>query len=111
MTKRIALTIVVIGMIIAPLVLMIIPYDYFDHGESICPSKILFNKECPGCGTTRATMRLAHFRFAEAWEFNKLSFISVPFIGFLYVRIIFKLIRKLRGQKSSGSSPVAKEVD
>lgn len=88
--------IIVFGMIIAPLVLMIIPYDTFDSGESICPSKILFDKECPGCGTTRATMRMFHFRFSEAWEFNRLSFITVPLIGFLYIRIIYKFSKKIR---------------
>lgn len=88
-------------MIIAPLVLMIIPYDTFDYGESICPSKVFFDTECPGCGTTRATMRMAHFRFAEAWQFNRLSFITIPLIGFFYCRIIYKLIRRVRATPSA----------
>jgi hypothetical protein len=95
MPKRIAAIILITGMIIGPIVLMIIPYDTFDHGESICPSKVFFDKECPGCGTTRATMRLMHFRFAEAWEFNRLSFITIPFIGFFYLRILYKLSRQV----------------
>ena len=103
MTKRIALVILITGMIIGPLVLMIIPYDTFDHGASICPSKILFDKECPGCGTTRATMRMFHFRFAEAWEFNKLSFITIPLIGFLYLRIVYNLYRKVRSEKHAAN--------
>lgn len=96
MNKRTGLLILIIGMIIGPLVLMIIPYDTFDYGESVCPSKLLFDKECPGCGTTRATMRIFHFRFAEAWEFNRLSFITIPVIGFFYLRILYKFIRKVR---------------
>ncbi|HTF03212.1 MAG TPA: DUF2752 domain-containing protein [Bacteroidia bacterium] len=96
MARKIALLIIISVMIIGPIGLMIIPYDYFDYGESICPSKLLFDSECPGCGTTRATMRLFHFRFAEAWEFNRLSFITVPLMGFFYVRIIINLSKKLR---------------
>jgi hypothetical protein len=99
--KKIALALLISGMIIGPVVLMIIPFDTFDYGESICPSKILFNKECPGCGTTRATMRILHFRFAEAWQFNRLSFVTIPLIGFLYGRILYKLIRRIRNMKKA----------
>ncbi len=98
MSKKTGLIILVTGMIIGPLALMIIPFDTFDYGESICPSKLLFDSECPGCGTTRATMRIFHFRFAEAWQFNRLSFITVPLIGFLYIRILYKLIKRIRAK-------------
>jgi hypothetical protein len=103
MNRRITLLILIIGMIIGPIVLMIIPYDTFDYGESVCPSKLLFDKECPGCGTTRATMRMFHFRFAEAWEFNRLSFLTIPLIGFFYLRILYKLIRKVRTQPTAAN--------
>lgn len=102
MPKRIATVILIIGMIIGPIVLMIIPYDTFDNGESICPSRLLFDTDCPGCGTTRATMRIFHFRFAEAWQFNRLSFLTIPFLGFFYLRILYKLSRQvLRGTKAA----------
>ena len=48
-----------------------------------CPSKWLgFAWDCPGCGTTRMVHRLLHFRFAEAFSLNPMTFICSPFIGY-----------------------------
>ncbi|MGL4598683.1 MAG: DUF2752 domain-containing protein, partial [Bacteroidia bacterium] len=58
-------------MLITPIVLILLPSNYFDTGESICPSVLLFDKECPGCGMTRATMHILHLDCKAAWEFNK----------------------------------------
>ncbi|HEU4717942.1 MAG TPA: DUF2752 domain-containing protein [Bacteroidia bacterium] len=76
--------------------LIILPADYFDHGESICPSVIFFNRECFGCGTTRATMHMLHLQFREAWHFNRLSFALVPFLLYMYVSLLIKFTRRAR---------------
>ncbi|MCG9878996.1 MAG: DUF2752 domain-containing protein, partial [Bacteroidia bacterium] len=60
------------------LFLMYLPADYFDTGEAMCLSVRFFDLECYGCGMTRGVMHLIHFEFAEAWEFNKLSFVVFP---------------------------------
>lgn len=36
----------------------------------LCSSKILFGRECPGCGLTRCFISMAHGDFARAWAFN-----------------------------------------
>ena len=36
----------------------------------LCTSKILFNRECPGCGLTRCFISMAHGDLARAWRFN-----------------------------------------
>lgn len=36
----------------------------------LCSSKILFDRECPGCGLTRCFISMAHGDFARAWFFN-----------------------------------------
>ena len=95
--KRIIYMILVGGMIITPLVLVFLPSDFFDHGQAICPSVIFFDTECFGCGTTRATMRLIHLDFKGAWQFNKLSFIVVPYLIYLYQGILRKFILRARG--------------
>jgi hypothetical protein len=82
---RISLTIV------APLVLLLLPVDFFDRGESICLSKMLAGIECYACGMTRATMHFIHFDFQKAWEFNKLSFIVVPMLVPLWVKAFYEL--------------------
>jgi hypothetical protein len=73
-----------------PIVLSILPSDFFDQGSSVCLSRVLFDLECYACGLTRATMRLIHLDFKGAWEFNKLSFIVFPFISALWVKLLLK---------------------
>lgn len=77
--------------IIAPFVLLILPSDFFDKGESVCLSKLLANTECYGCGLTRATMHFVHFEFLKAWEFNKLSVIVVPLLFPLWLKAIYEI--------------------
>jgi hypothetical protein len=74
-------------MIVFPIILLIIPFNFFDSGlPPLCLSQILFKTECPGCGMTRACQRIIHFHFLEAWQFNKMSFIVFPVIAYLYVK-------------------------
>jgi hypothetical protein len=94
--EKIKLKLILGGMIVLPLVLLIIPSTFFDKGQSICLSVLLLDKECFGCGMTRATQHLIHLDFQKAYYFNKLSFFIVPLLSFLYVREFFKIFRKVR---------------
>ena len=80
-----------------PITLLLLPKTYFDTGQSICPSIILIGKECPGCGLTRACMHLIHFDFAEAFQFNMLSFIVFPILAFAWAKWFWEDWRKLNG--------------
>lgn len=73
-------------MVIIPIVVLILPADFFDSGQDLCLSKLLAGMECYGCGMTRAMMHLTHFEFQEAWEFNKLIYIVSPIIGYLWIK-------------------------
>ncbi|MBI3510779.1 MAG: DUF2752 domain-containing protein [Bacteroidetes bacterium] len=77
--------------------LLILPADFFDHGEVLCPSVYFFNRTCFGCGSTRAVMHMLHFDFRKAWEFNKLSVVVVPFLTYMYFSLIVKFVRRARG--------------
>ena len=68
-------------LMLVPVVLFILPADYFDTGEAMCPSKRFLNLECLGCGLTRGVQHAIHFEFEKAWLFNKLTFVVLP-IGF-----------------------------
>jgi len=85
-------------LIIAPIILLFLPVDYFDKGESVCLSVQLAGIECYACGLTRATMHFIHFDFSQAWMFNKLSFIVVPMLGVLWVKAIYDI----QGRKMPG---------
>jgi hypothetical protein len=47
--------------------------------------------DCPGCGTTRALYSLLHLRFWQAFRYNPLIYLLVPFttyfgiIGYIYL--------------------------
>ena len=85
-------------LILIPIVLLILPADFFDKGESICLSVSLFDTECYACGLTRAIQHLIHFDFSIAYEYNKLSIIVFPFLMLSYykeTRRVFNLGRSI----------------
>ena len=83
-------------LILAPFVLLALPSSFFDSGESICLSLMLFDIECYACGLTRAIQHLIHLEFSIAYEFNKLSFLVFPLlVVFLYQELkrVYSLLR------------------
>ncbi|MBM3185159.1 MAG: DUF2752 domain-containing protein [Bacteroidetes bacterium] len=88
--KRALLVIILVG----PFILIFLPANYFDSGQSICLSIRLFNLECLGCGLTRAIMHLIHFDINAAWNYNKLSFIIFPILVLFWINLFGKLIGK-----------------
>lgn len=74
------------ALIIIPVVLFILPGNYFDEKASMCLSVLLFDAECYGCGLTRACMHLIHGNFFEAYSFNVLSFVAFPLLAFQWAK-------------------------
>ncbi len=95
--KKTKIKLIIIVVILSVLIttLLILPANYFDKGQSICLSMVLFNKECYGCGMTRAIQHLIHFDFEAAYNFNKVSFIVFPLIVFLVLIEIKKLYQNM----------------
>ena len=77
-----------------PVVCYLIPVDGIYNGESICLFTNIFGVECWGCGITRAIFSALHFRFAEAWEYNRLVVIVLPLLLLVWTRAVLKLIRR-----------------
>lgn len=75
-----------------PVFLLILPADYFDHGESVCLSKSIFNMECYACGLTRAMQHLIHLDFSVAYEYNKLVVAVAPLLALLWTNYTLKTI-------------------
>jgi hypothetical protein len=88
-------------MIFLPILLIILPKTFFDHGPTTCIYTLLAGVVCYGCGMTRASMRLIHLDFVGAWEFNKLSFIVFPALAFYYMRYFIYLMRNAKAQLST----------
>lgn len=91
MKKRYYFTIAKLSFIVlTPLVLLLLPANFFDSGKSICLSTLLFDFECLACGMTRACMHLIHFDFEEAFAYNMASFIVLPLFGIVWIQWFLK---------------------
>lgn len=92
-------------LLVTPIVLLCLPADYFDSEDGIvvCPSRLLFNVECPGCGMTRAMMHFIHLEFEEAVYFNMLSLVVLPLLGLIWGKWVIDTMKELGlWQKISG---------
>lgn len=45
-----------------------------------CPIYVLTGWQCPGCGSQRAIHCLLHFDFAQAFRYNALMVMSIPYL-------------------------------
>ena len=84
----------IISLFSLPIILLILPADYFDNGQTICASVLLFDIECYGCGMTRAVMHFIHFEFTKALEYNKLVILVFPLLTLLWLKMVFYLFGK-----------------
>ena len=84
-----------------PIVLWLLPASFFDKGQSLCLSVLLLNKECYGCGITRAIQHAIHFDFQTAWNYNKLVVIVAPILFFVWLKWVRDAWRKMTGTSNS----------
>ena len=82
-------------LILLPIVIYAIPAESVFNGKSICVFTNVFGVECWGCGITRAVFSALYFRFAEAWEYNRLVVIVLPLLIFEWLKTIIKLSKLL----------------
>jgi len=87
------------GLVLLPIILIILPADFFDKGNTMCLSVLLADQECYGCGITRAIQHLIHFNFEKAYAFNKLSFVVLPLMIYVWYSEIKKTYIKLKNLK------------
>lgn len=84
------------GVAIIPIILVLLPSNFFDDGDSVCLSVLLFDTECYGCGMTRGVQHLLHLEFSEAVLFNKLSVIVLPLLIYLWAQELLRIYKKLK---------------
>ncbi len=93
---KLVLYIKLILLILIPIMLLILPANFFDNGKSVCLSVMLLNIECYGCGITRAIMHLIHFDLEEALYYNTLSFVVLPLLIYAWQDLLRKTIKQLK---------------
>ena len=74
-----------------PFVLILLPANFFDSGNSICLSVLFFDQECYACGLTRSIQHLIHLDLIKALSFNKLSVLVFPWLIISYIKEIRRL--------------------
>lgn len=84
------------GLLVTPIVLVSLPATYFDYGQTKCLSVIFFHQECYGCGMTRAIQHLIHFDIERALQLNKIAFIVLAVLIYLWVSEILKTTKKIK---------------
>lgn len=72
-------------------------YFYFAYNPSVyteyfpkCPSRVLFNIYCPGCGSQRALHHLLHFDIQQAFLYNPLMIVLLPLLIALIIQFILR---------------------
>jgi hypothetical protein len=85
-----SVSIKIIGYLLIPVALYLIPLNWIEHQHSICLIKNLTGHECPGCGMTRAVLSAMHLQFANAWHYNKLVIVVLPLLVYVWGRKCFK---------------------
>ena len=74
------------ALLITPIILWVLPANYFDNGKIIfCPSRLFFNIECFSCGMTRAIMHLHHLDFEGAIFYNIGCILAYPALGVIWL--------------------------
>lgn len=102
-TKKVnrVVKVLVFGIVlIIGIILLILPADFFDRGDSVCLSVVFFDLKCYGCGMTRAVQHLLHFNFEEAYYYNRLSFIVLPLLSYLIIVEFIKFLKDIKANRS-----------
>lgn len=80
-----------------PIGLLLVPTAWLERGPSLCLIRRVFGVRCPGCGMTRAFSCIAHGKFKQAFQYNKLVVIVFPLLCYLWAKSLVNDIRSLRG--------------
>lgn len=60
------------------------------NDKPICLWKNIFHTNCFGCGITRAFYAFCHLDFSSAFNYNKMIFVIIPILLYLWIKEILK---------------------
>lgn len=81
------------------LIVLLIGYlligDYY-HVFLFCPIKKFLGLYCPGCGVTRMLLSILKGEFYQAFRYNPLLFVCLPFFIFYYIDYLYCFSKRKR---------------
>jgi hypothetical protein len=83
-------------LIAAPAVLVFIPFSTLATGPDLCLFKILFHRECWGCGMTRAFWYVLHGDVRQALAMNWRVALVFPIVTWAAAKTVLADLRVLR---------------
>jgi len=89
---------IALGVALIGVAALVVP-DLLIRATPHCLISLLVDDVCWGCGITRATVALLHGKVAVAWGFNKLVFLVLPMLMYLYLnhlRMVWRTYAPLR---------------
>lgn len=84
--------------ILFPLLVYMLPVHSIETRPAPCLFRLLLDKECWGCGITRACINAIHLNIDKALEYNKLVVIVLPLCIGCYIRYLYIQIKNLKGE-------------
>jgi len=101
--KKLFYQLMMIGTLLVPIILYLVPLDWLESQQTICLFKNLTGHDCPGCGTTRAVISAVQLNFKNAWSYNYNILFVFPLLIFYWIKLILSLYKKCRCQDKTAS--------
>ncbi len=91
MTRPVKLTLIVSGIVaLVAILLLYASFNPANHPFPRCIFLSLTGLKCPGCGSQRALHALMHANIIQAWHYNPLLIVSIPFLALLVFSQLMK---------------------
>ena len=83
------------GVVLLCLVGVVVFFHFDPSGEKWFPRCVFFTLtgfKCPGCGSQRAIHSLLHLDFCQAFRYNALLFLLIPYMAMTKPAVIYILL-------------------
>ncbi len=90
-----------------PVLLLFLPANFFDYGQSISLFALAGVENYYSEGITRGVMHLIHLDFIGAWHYNKLSFIVLPLLSYVWVQSFLKNLKRSKHYRQKTKLPAS----